>query len=214
MLHKLNKLGANMSNTDDQSTKDQLAKLWTEFKQIASQLEQIIWALNSNKEHLRYIALIHVLPVVYKRSEEEQVQLRQLVEKIVSDCHEVIDICETIRNNFEVQLRAIYADVNVPLQAHAVEEGDRVQLQIQQNHFTNTSLNFNKKPEMISQSREASQVESTQKISIEPSTTNTTTTSTLSSDALNTEDLEFEDSDDDSEEYEEESSDEEVDDYF
>ena len=112
MLHKLISISAQMDYTDDQIIKDKLAALWAEFKLLSSQIEQITWALNSNKEHLRYVARIYVVPEVYQRSEDEQVLLKNLLKKVVQDCHEVIQISQSIRKGFEMQLRTIYADIN------------------------------------------------------------------------------------------------------
>ena len=122
MLHKLISISAQMDYTDDQIIKDKLAALWAEFKQISSQIEQITWALNSNKEHLRYVARIHVIPEVYQRSEDEQVHLKKLLIKVVQDCHQVIEISRSIRHGFEIQLRSIYGDIkpNTMLSASAI----------------------------------------------------------------------------------------------
>lgn len=88
------------------------------FSQIALPREinrtLLLPKLNSNKEHLRYVARIHVLPEVYKRSEEEHIPMKELFCKIVGDCDEVIDICRSIRLAFEMQLRAIYGNVSLP----------------------------------------------------------------------------------------------------
>ena len=114
MLERLNALANEVTHQDDQLAKDKLATFWDQFKQLSMSIEQITWALNSNKEHLRYVARIHVVPEVYKRSEEEHIHLKDLFSKIVEDCDEVIGICRSIRMAFEMQLRAIYGNVQLP----------------------------------------------------------------------------------------------------
>lgn len=113
MLELLNDLGNESTSICDQVTKDKLAKIWEQFKQLAMQIEQITWALNSNKEHLRYVARIHVIPEVYKRSDDEVIPLRELFTKIVNDCEEVLEICRSLRIAYEMQIRALYSSVNV-----------------------------------------------------------------------------------------------------
>ena len=113
MLEQLNALGCETAELDDQTVKDKLAACWDQFKNLSMSIEQITWALNSNKEHLRYVARIHVVPDVYKRSEEEHIRLKDLFNKIVGDCEEVIGICRSIRHAFEMQLRAIYGNVQL-----------------------------------------------------------------------------------------------------
>jgi len=121
MLEFLNSLGKEMAEHDDQSVKDKLGTIWENFKQLSTSIEQITWALNSNKEHLRYVARIHVIPEVYKRSDEEQIRLKELFGRIVEDCEQVIDICRSIRTGFETQLRAIYAEVSLAKQPTGLE---------------------------------------------------------------------------------------------
>ena len=111
MLDQLAALAGEMGQLGDEAVKDKLASFWDQFKILATSIEQITWALNSNKEHLRYVARIHVVPEVYKRSEEEHIRMKDLFSKIVEDCDEVIDICRSIRLAFEIQLRAIYGQV-------------------------------------------------------------------------------------------------------
>lgn len=116
MLERLYVLGQSITSRGDLAVKDELSSpdFWPHFKFLAGAIEQITWALNSNKEHLRYIARVHVLPTVYKRSDEEHIRLKELVVKVVEDCQEVIDICRTIRHAFEIQLRTIYGTVCPP----------------------------------------------------------------------------------------------------
>ena len=92
MLERLNTLANEMAHQDDQMAKDKLASFWDQFKQLSMSIEQITWALNSNKEHLRYVARIHVVPEVYKRSEEEHIRLKDLFSKIVEHCEKAINI--------------------------------------------------------------------------------------------------------------------------
>lgn len=127
MLERLLTLGRSLPSRGDMAVKDELmgssggsgdggGQLWSNFKVLANSLEQISWALNSNKEHLRYIARVHVLPAVYKRSEEEHIRLKEMLVKTVEDCAEVIDLCRTLRFAYELQLRAIYGTVRLPAQ--------------------------------------------------------------------------------------------------
>lgn len=128
MLERLYALGQSMASRGDLAVKDELSSpdFWPHFKFLAGAIEQITWALNSNKEHLRYIARVHVLPTVYKRSDEEHIRLKELVVKVVEDCQEVIDVCRTIRHAYEIQLRAIYGTVCPPQLMSITNDDDQV----------------------------------------------------------------------------------------
>lgn len=112
-LLELRKVTRNMSDEDDEKSKDQLEKLWIKVKEVAMSTEQIIWALNSNKEHLRYLARIYVIPKVYKRTDEETIPLKDLYIKSVEECEQVIEICRLIRTSINSQLKTIYSFVNL-----------------------------------------------------------------------------------------------------
>ena len=73
-----------------------------EIKQMAIGLEQIIWALNSNKEHIKYIVKVFTVPDKYQRSEfntdpTSVVPLRQSIIQTIDQCEEVINVCRILR---------------------------------------------------------------------------------------------------------------------
>lgn len=73
-----------------------------EIKKLAIGLEQIIWALNSNKEHIKYIVKVFTVPEKYQRSEfssdpNSVVPLRQSIIHTIDQCEEVIVVCRLLR---------------------------------------------------------------------------------------------------------------------
>lgn len=112
-LVQLRQISKGMQEEDDDVSKDKLMQLWPVLKEVAMNTEQIVWALNSNKEHLRYLARIYVIPVVYKRTDEEKVQLKQMYNRSIEDCEEVIEICKLIRSGICSQLKSIYSLVHL-----------------------------------------------------------------------------------------------------
>lgn len=81
--------------------KSYLHKL-VEVKTLAIGLEQIIWALNSNKEHIKYIVKVFKVPSVYQRSEftsdlSSIVPMRTVISTVIRQCEEVITICRLLR---------------------------------------------------------------------------------------------------------------------
>lgn len=84
-----------------------------EIRTISINLEQIVWALNSNKEHIRYIAKVFQIPEHYKRSEFQQdpnsiFQLKQSVINTVHQCHEVINVCRILRRQMQTVVIDVY----------------------------------------------------------------------------------------------------------
>jgi len=74
-----------------------------EVKSLAIGLEQIIWALNSNKEHIKYIVKVFTMPEIYQRSEfssdpSSVVPLRQSITQTIDQCEEVITVCRLLRS--------------------------------------------------------------------------------------------------------------------
>ena len=74
-----------------------------EVKQLAIGLQQIVWALNSNKEHIKYIVKVFTVPEHYQRSEfsldsNSIVPLRQLIIQTIDQCEEVITVCRLLRS--------------------------------------------------------------------------------------------------------------------
>lgn len=78
-----------------------LAKL-AEVKTLAIGLEQIVWALNSNKEHIKYIVKVFTVPGQYQRSEfstdlSSIVPLRAVISKVIGECEQAIGVCRLLR---------------------------------------------------------------------------------------------------------------------
>ena len=73
-----------------------------EVKSLAIGLEQIIWALNSNKEHIKYIVKVFTVPEKYQRSEftsdiSSIVPMRTVISQTIEQCEEVITVCRLLR---------------------------------------------------------------------------------------------------------------------
>ena len=106
-------VGKHLHEEEDASSKDKLTAMWSRLQEVALHTEQLIWALNSNKEHLRYIARIYLVPDIYKRTEHEVVPLRQQYQNVIAECEHVIEVCKLIRMGLSAQMRAIYSHVQV-----------------------------------------------------------------------------------------------------
>ncbi|XP_027201456.2 uncharacterized protein LOC113795471 [Dermatophagoides pteronyssinus] len=92
-----------------------------QIKQISVTTEQIIWALNSNKEHLSYIARVYTIPEQYchnaidddddkahdndndiggnenNLNSPNSINMRKQLITVIEQCQLVIDICRLIR---------------------------------------------------------------------------------------------------------------------
>ena len=79
------------------------------LKHISSGLGQLTWALNSNKEHVKYVIKVFALADVYTRPgpEEEAIPLKERIAEMIRVCEETIDRCQTIKNNLH--------DVMIPI---------------------------------------------------------------------------------------------------
>ncbi|KAF7494406.1 hypothetical protein SSS_04156 [Sarcoptes scabiei] len=84
-------------------------------RKIAINLEQIVWALNSNKEHVRYLAKVFYIPERYRRSDNNTsamasahdgsgdsiILLRISIVRTVQRCQEIIEFCRLLRKQIQ-----------------------------------------------------------------------------------------------------------------
>lgn len=82
-------------------SKSFLIKL-SQIKAIACHLEIISWALNSNKEHIKYVSKVFAVPETYQRSEfgeaSSLIEMRKMIAKTIKHCEHVIYICRGLRH--------------------------------------------------------------------------------------------------------------------
>lgn len=113
-MASLSQLIDEVASRDDSETKDILAtQQWDKVKRVSTQSEQLMWALNSNKEHLRYVARIFVVPDKYRHSSEEVVDIKEQFLSVVKQCDELVNLLCQARDMISDQLRHIYADVRL-----------------------------------------------------------------------------------------------------
>lgn len=73
------------------------------IKKYVSNLGQLIWALNSNKEHVKYVAKVFVLPDIYERPgpDNEQIELKRRMVSMIHRCEWAIEQSRLIRANYQ-----------------------------------------------------------------------------------------------------------------
>lgn len=109
---------------DEQYRADFAATL-ERVKALAIGLEQIVWALNSNKEHIKYVAKVFALPDLYNRDEKagpsavgqaavsllEQgatVPLKATIVSTIEQCEQVIAVCHALRTQLANSLTQVF----------------------------------------------------------------------------------------------------------
>lgn len=97
-----NQMGKDVQLLDSVEYCNRYANKLVEVKKLAIGLEQIIWALNSNKEHIKYIVKVFKVPSEYQRSEFSSdlssiVPMRTVISTVIGQCEEVITICRLLR---------------------------------------------------------------------------------------------------------------------
>lgn len=62
------------------------------LKHISTSLGQLMWALNSNKEHIKYVIKVLALPTVYLRlgPEPEYIPLKERIIRMIATAEEMI----------------------------------------------------------------------------------------------------------------------------
>ncbi|KAH7642623.1 hypothetical protein HUG17_5670 [Dermatophagoides farinae] len=114
--HFCHLLLAIIHSKNDRHWKQQiLIELFPFFKEICTNLGQLIWALNSNKEHIRYVCKVFALPEYYFRCTSstslyggEFIPIKAIIIQMNRNCLMTIHECETIRMNIHHMVKEIY----------------------------------------------------------------------------------------------------------
>lgn len=98
-------------------SKVDLLQKMMKLKEFATNLEQIVWALNSNKEHIKYVIKVFYVPEQFQRIESSSnpnsiICLRNSIIETINHCSETIFICRFIRERMKQVIIKSFLDLN------------------------------------------------------------------------------------------------------
>ena len=99
----LDDLSSALAKNGPQKAFQLMADSLVTIKKYISSLGQLIWALNSNKEHVKYVAKVFTLPEIYERPgpDHEEIELKNRIRDMVVKCEWFIEQSRRIRDEYQ-----------------------------------------------------------------------------------------------------------------
>lgn len=90
-----------------------MVELFPTVEEICANLSQLKWALNSNREHVRYVCKVFNIPDLYYRhrlniNTGQWIPIKANIIEMNQICSTIINECEMIRINIHHLVKEIY----------------------------------------------------------------------------------------------------------